>query len=141
MINKVILVGNLGSDPELKYTQAGTAVANMSVATTRTWKDKQGQKQDETEWHRIVVWAGTAEFCDKYLFKGMKVYVEGRLQTRKYQDASGSDRYTTEIVADNVQNLSPKQEQRTEPNKEERYPQDAGGNFGTGEDVPFSPIF
>ena len=108
MINKVILVGNLGQDPELRYTQAGTAVATLSVATSRVWKDRDGNKQEETEWHRVIVWAQTAEFCGNYLTKGNKVYVEGRLQTRKWQDQNGNDRYTTEIVSNELKSLTPK---------------------------------
>ena len=108
MINKVILIGNLGADPEMRYTPSGTAVATLSLATSRRWKDKDGNQQDETEWHRVIVWAQSAEFCGNYLSKGSKVYVEGRLQTRKWQDQSGNDKYTTEIIANTVQNLTPR---------------------------------
>jgi len=108
MINKAILIGNLGSDPELRYTQSGTPVASFSVATTRRWKDKEGQQQEETEWHKIVAWTRLAEICGEYLNKGSKVYIEGRLQTRKWQDKNGNDRYTTEIVAQEMKMLSPR---------------------------------
>jgi len=137
MINKVILIGNLGSDPEIRYTQSGTAVASLSVATTRKWKDKDGQKQEETEWHRVNVWAQKAEFCGNYLKKGSKVYVEGRLQTRKWKDQDNKDRFTTEIVAEELQNLSPR-DTAAEPSGGYGGP---GGAMGTGEDIPFSPCF
>ena len=105
-INKVILVGNLGSDPETRYTQSGAAVTNLSLATSETWKDKQtGQPQERTEWHRIVFFNRLAEIAGEYLRKGSKVYVEGSLRTRKWQDQSGQDRYTTEIVANEMQML------------------------------------
>ena len=130
MVNKAILVGNLGSDPEMRYTQSGTAVATLSLATNRKWKDKSGQQQDETEWHRVVVWSKSAEFCGNYLKKGMKVYVEGRLQTRKWQDNSGVDRYTTEIIASSVLDLS--QKEQTDARQQDEYMQ-----HSTGSDVPF----
>ena len=99
-VNKVILVGNLGADPELKYTPSNRAVCNLSVATNEVWKDKSGQKQERTEWHRVIVWAEQAENCSKFLSKGRMVYVEGRLQTRSWDDKDGKKRYSTEIVAD-----------------------------------------
>ena len=105
MINKVILIGNLGADPELKYTQSGIPVTTLSVATNERWKDKDGQQQEQTEWHRIVAWRQLAETCNEYLHKGSKVYVEGKLQTRKWQDQNGNDRYTTEIIANEMQML------------------------------------
>ena len=105
-LNKAMIIGNLGQDPELRYTQKGTAVATLSVATNRKWKDGQGNPQEETQWHRVVVWDRQAESCEKYLSKGRQVFVEGRLKTRKWQDESGNDRYTTEIVAQRVQFLS-----------------------------------
>lgn len=101
-VNKVILVGNLGSDPELKYTPSNRPVCNLSIATNEVWKDKSGQKQERVEWHRVNVWGDQAEHCSKYLAKGRMVYVEGRLQTRKWQDKEGKDRYSTEVVADRV---------------------------------------
>ncbi len=105
-VNKVILVGYLGRDPEVRYTPSGTAVANVSLATTESWKDKQsGEQQDRTEWHRIVFFNRLAEIVGEYLKKGSQVYVEGRLQTRKWQDQGGQDRYTTEIVAGEMQML------------------------------------
>ncbi|MBM9519020.1 single-stranded DNA-binding protein [Desulforhopalus vacuolatus] len=109
MVNKVILIGNLGANPELRYTNSGTAVASLRVATSRRRKDQaSGQYIEETEWHSVVAWAKTAEFCSNYLSKGSKIYVEGRLQTRKWQDKNGNDRYTTEIISENLQSLSPR---------------------------------
>jgi single-strand DNA-binding protein len=104
-VNKVILVGNLGSDPELKNTSGGTSVCEFRVATNESWKGKDGQTQDRTEWHRIVVWGRLGENCGKYLSKGRPVYLEGRLQTRSWEDKEGNKRYTTEIVARDVQFL------------------------------------
>ncbi len=105
-INKVIIVGNLGADPEMRYMPSGGAVANLSVATSDTWKDKQtGQAQERTEWHRIIFFNRLAEICGEYLRKGSKIYLEGRLQTRKWQDKNGVERYTTEIVGSEMQML------------------------------------
>jgi single-strand DNA-binding protein len=104
-VNKVILVGNLGRDPETRYTTGGDAVTNIRVATTDTWKDKNGEKQERTEWHTVVFFGRQAEIAGEYLKKGRQVYIEGRLQTRKWQDKEGQDRYTTEIVADRMQML------------------------------------
>lgn len=105
-VNKVIIIGNLGADPELRYTQTGQAVANLRIATNERWTDKDGQAQERTEWHRVVVWGRQAENCEKYLSKGRQVYIEGKLQTRDWDDRDGNKRYTTEIVAQNVQFLS-----------------------------------
>ncbi len=105
-VNKVILVGNLGNDPDVKYTADGRAIANISLATTESWKDRNtGEQQDRTEWHRVVFFNRLAEIVSEYLKKGSQVYVEGKLQTRKWQDQSGQDRYTTEIVANEMQML------------------------------------
>jgi len=105
-INKVILIGNLGGDPEVRYMPSGGAVANVTLATSEAWKDKQtGENHDRTEWHRVVFFNRLAEICGEYLRKGSKIYVEGRLQTRKWQDKNGQDRYTTEIVASEMQML------------------------------------
>jgi single-strand DNA-binding protein len=105
-INKVILIGNLGRDPEVRYTPNGSAICNISVATTRNWKDKtSGDKVEETEWHRVVFYDRLAEIAGEYLKKGRPVYVEGRLKTRKWQDKDGKDVYTTEVIADNMQLL------------------------------------
>lgn len=105
-VNKVILVGNLGADPETKYTAGGTAITNISIATSESWKDKQtGENQERTEWHRVVFFNRLAEVAGEYLRKGSQVYVEGKLRTRKWQDQNGQDRYTTEIVGNEMQML------------------------------------
>lgn len=104
-VNKVILIGNLGADPETRYLPSGDAVTNIRIATTENWKDKNGEKQEHTEWHRIAFFGRLAEIAGEYLKKGSPVYVEGRLQTRKWQDKEGQERYTTEIRADRMQLL------------------------------------
>jgi single-strand DNA-binding protein len=104
-VNKVILIGRLGNNPEIRYTNTGTAVANFNLATSESWNDKTGQKQERTEWHRVVVWGKLAELCEKYLAKGRQCFVDGRLQTRSWDDKDGNKRYTTEIVASTVQFL------------------------------------
>jgi single-strand DNA-binding protein len=104
-VNKVILVGNLGADPDMRYTPSGQGVCELRVATSESWNDKNGQRQERTEWHRIVVWGKRAEVCSKYLSKGRQVYVEGRIQTRTYDDKDGVKRYITEIIAADVQFL------------------------------------
>jgi single-strand DNA-binding protein len=105
-VNKVILVGNLGRDPEVRYSPNGQAVANVTLATSESWKDKtSGEKQEKTEWHRVVFFGRLAEIAGEYLKKGAQIYIEGRLQTRKWQDKDGKDRYTTEIVANDMQML------------------------------------
>ena len=105
-INKVILIGNLGSDPEVRYTPSGVAVAQFNIATSEEWKDKDsGEKRERTEWHRIVAWRRLGEICGEYLSKGQQVYVEGRIQTNTWEDKEGNKRYTTEIIANTVQFL------------------------------------
>ena len=104
-VNKVILIGNLGGDPELRSTPGGTSVATFTLATNETWNDKDGAKQERTEWHRIVAWGRLAEICGQYLQKGRQVYIEGRLQTRSWEDKQGNQRKTTEIVARDMQML------------------------------------
>jgi single-strand DNA-binding protein len=104
-VNKVILIGNLGRDPETRYTTGGDAVTNLRIATTETWKDKSGEKQEKTEWHTVVLFGRQAEVAGEYLKKGRPVYIEGRLQTRKYTDKEGVEKYSTEIVADRMQLL------------------------------------
>src|SRR5688572_22262742 len=101
-VNKAILVGNLGADPEVRFTPGGQAVANFRIATSESWNDKNGQKQERTEWHRIVVWGKLAELCGEYLKKGRQCYVEGRLQTREWTDKENKKNYTTEVVANQV---------------------------------------
>lgn len=106
MVNKVILIGNVGADPEVRYLDGGVAVANLRLATTESYKNKNGEKVDQTEWHNIVLWRGLAEIVEKYVKKGMRLYIEGRIRTRSWDDQNGVKRYTTEIYADNMQMLS-----------------------------------
>ena len=121
-INKVILIGNLGNDPETRYMPSGGAVTNISVATSETWKDKQtGQPQERTEWHRVVFFNRLAEIAGEYLRKGSKVYVEGSLRTRKWQDKSGQDKYTTEIVGSEMQMLDSRGGGQAAPYPDEGY--------------------
>ncbi|MGE4132439.1 MAG: single-stranded DNA-binding protein [Bdellovibrionales bacterium] len=140
-INKVILIGRLGADPEVKTITGGNNVARLSVATSENWTDREGQKQERTEWHRIVVWGKLAELCGKYLSKGRQVYVEGRLQTRSWEDQQGQKRYATEIVANTVQFLGPNQSTSTSASS---HDQDFGvQNFGpepafdSADEIPF----
>lgn len=133
-VNKVILIGNLGRDPEMKYTQSGTAVANFSIATTETWKDKEtGEKKEQTEWHKIVAWRRLGEICGEYLKKGSLVYIEGALQTRKWEDKEGNARYTTEVVAHKMQMLGGKGDSQAPGNQS----QDPPGNFPDDDNIPF----
>ena len=138
-VNKVILVGNLGRDPELRYTQSGSAVANFTVATNERWRDKDGNNQERTEWHRIVVWGRTAENCAQYLQKGRSVYIEGRLQTREWEDKDGNKRSTTEINALNVQFLGGRDGSGAGGGDSDRGDSDRGGpgEAPPGEDIPF----
>ena len=153
-INKVILVGNLGQDPEMKYTASGVAIANISVATTDSWSDKQtGEKVTKTEWHRVVAFQRLAEIMGEYLKKGSQVYIEGKLQTRKWQDQNGQDRYTTEVVANDMQMLGSRGGEgggsqpntgggfRSNPQPQQQQQQQAapassGGGFDD-DDIPF----
>ncbi len=139
-VNKVILVGNLGANPEMRFTQGGQAVANLRLATTERWTDRGGQRQEATEWHRVVVWGKQAEIVGQYLTKGRQVYVEGRIRTRQWQDQTGQKRYSTEIVAQNVQMLGSRGERGPEEMgatvpAEEPAPADFGG--GPDDDIPF----
>jgi len=150
-INKVILVGNLGNDPEVRYTPSGGAVANITIATSESWKDKNtGQKTEKTEWHRVVMFNRLGEIAGEYLKKGSKVYIEGKLQTRKWQDKSGVDRYTTEIVANEMQMLDsraggagdfsrPTASNQAAPNQSAPVAQPVGaGDFADfDDDIPF----
>ena len=120
-VNKVILVGNLGRDPEVRYIKDGTAVANLRIATSENWNDANGQKQERTEWHRIVAWGKLAEIAKEYMTKGKQIYVEGRLQTRSWDDREGNKRYTTEVRADQILMLGTR------------------GDSGGARDVPSSP--
>ena len=142
-VNKVILVGNLGQKPEMRYTATQSAVANISIATTESWKDKEsGEMRDKTEWHKVVYFGKLAEIVEKYLDKGSSVYIEGKLQTRKWQDKSGADRWTTEIVGNELtmlgsrasnSNNAPMQSNETES----PFPQDDSGPGLTDDDIPF----
>lgn len=144
-INKVILVGSLGKDPEVKFMPNGDAVCNFSIATSENWKDKQGQKQERTEWHNIVIYRKLAEIAGEYLKKGAPVYLEGKLQTRKWQTKEGQDRYTTEIIADSMQMLGSKKDsgnatmesQDSKPNKQN----DGTGFDDMADDIPFANIY
>ena len=139
-INRITLLGNLGSDPEIKFTGSGVAVCNFSIATTNRFK-RGDEWQEETEWHRLVTWNKTAEACAQYLNKGSQVYVEGRLQTRSWEDKDGNKRYSTEIVASNVVFLSSKNGgQRSEKPRDEPPPPGDDGAYGHGpgdDDLPF----
>ncbi len=138
-VNRVILVGNLGADAELRYTGSGMAVANFRIATTEVWKDKDGQKQEQTEWHRISLWGKMAEAVSQYLTKGKQVYVEGRIQTRKWQDKDGQDRYSTEIKADKVTLLGggPRSGQAERDEHAHAAAPAAGPDYPDSDDVPF----
>jgi single-strand DNA-binding protein len=125
-VNKVILVGNLGADPEMRYLPSGEAVANIRIATTDTWKDKDGNKQEATEWHRISFFGRQAEVCGQYLKKGSQIYVEGSIRTRKWQDKEGQDRYSTEIKGDRMQMLGGRQGMGDAP------PREGGGQGSAG---------
>ncbi|MCB0412637.1 MAG: single-stranded DNA-binding protein [Bdellovibrionales bacterium] len=137
-INKAIVIGRLGADPEVKTVSNGNTVARLSVATSETWNDRDGQKQERTEWHRVVVWGKLAELCGKYLSKGRQVYLEGRLQTRSWEDQQGNKRYTTEIVANTVQFLSGGGPSTSADDSSMNY-QDFGPepSFDSSEEIPF----
>ena len=148
-INKAIIVGNLGRDPEVRYTANGNAIANITVATTESWKDKQsGERQEKTEWHRVVFFGRLAEIAGEYLKKGAQVYIEGRLQTRKWEDKSGQERYTTEIVANEMQMLGSRGDGTTGTSNDDysgeaRSATDSSGGGASGgdpdldDDIPF----
>jgi single-strand DNA-binding protein len=138
-LNKVILIGNLGKDPEVRYMPDGQAVCNFSIATTENWKDKQGQRQEKTEWHNIVIYRRLAEIAGEYLRKGSSVYLEGRIQTRKWQDkTTGVDRYTTEIIVDQMQMLGSRGDRADAPVPQQQY---TSGDYGkaTGRSTPKPP--
>ncbi|MBU3936202.1 MAG: single-stranded DNA-binding protein [Deltaproteobacteria bacterium] len=136
MVNKVILIGNLGKDPEVRYSQAGAAIASFNVATTETWKKQDGSKEELTEWHRIVAFGRLGEICGEYLSKGSKVFIEGRLQTRKWDDKDGNTKYTTEIVAREMKMLSPRgssgDSSQSQQYNDQPFPEPV-----MGDDVPF----
>ncbi len=139
-VNKAILVGRLGKDPEVKYTQGGTPVAKFTLATSEAWKDQNGEKQERTEWHNIVAWTRLAEICGQYLTKGSRVYIEGRIQTRSWEDKEGKKHYITEIRADNLVMLSGKSEEaRSEKSAAAAASSDGGSTDPeiTDDDIPF----
>jgi len=146
-VNKVILVGRLGKDPETRYMTNGEAVTNATLATSETWKDKQGEKQDKTEWHNLVFYRRLAEIAGEYLQKGAQIYVEGKLQTRKWQTKEGQDRYTTEIIVDQMQMLGGKREAGNgTPGEQSNHstseaskpaPSKGGGWDNFDDDIPF----
>lgn len=136
-LNKVMLIGNLGKDPEVRYTTSGQAVASFSLATTEKYKNKSGEWEEKTEWHNIVLWGKLAEIAKDYLSKGKTAYIEGRLQTRKWQDKDGRDRYTTEIVGDRMQMLSPKGGGGARPGNEPGGAYDDPVSYNQDDDIPF----
>jgi single-strand DNA-binding protein len=145
-INKVILVGNLGADPEMRYLPSGEAIANLRLATTDVWKDKDGNKQEATEWHRVGFFGRMAEICGQYLKKGSQIYVEGSIRTRKWQDKDGQDKYTTEIRGDRMQMLGSARQGGGQGSSSERKPPPAQSPGGGGQggdyddDIPFRQI-
>jgi single-strand DNA-binding protein len=141
-VNKVILIGNLGANPEVRFTQGGKAVANLRIATSERWTDKDGNKQETTEWHRVVLFGRQAEIAQQYLTKGRSVFIEGRIQTRQWQDQQGQKRYSTEIVCQNMQLLGGRGEMsRDDSGAGAMVPPDdpMAGDFGGGpdDDIPF----
>ncbi len=134
-VNKVILIGNLGKNPEVRYLDNGVAVANFSLATTESYKNKEGERVSQTEWHNIVLWRGLAEIAEKFLKKGSAVYIEGKIRSRKWEDKEGNTRYTTEILADNMTMLGKREDNTTQSSGtpiEEEIPQEE-----KGDDLPF----
>lgn len=138
-VNKAILIGNLGRDPELRYTQSGTAVCTFTIATTERWTDRGGERQEKTEWHRIVAWSALGENCSKFLSKGRQVYVEGRIQTREWEDRDGNTRYTTEINARDVQFLGSRGGGDSSGDSDPSFsePSDGPSTSVTDDDIPF----
>jgi single-strand DNA-binding protein len=140
-VNKAIIIGHIGADPEVRVMQDGDAVCKISVATTESWKDKDGEKQERTEWHRVVFFGKLADIAVRYLKRGSQVYIEGRLRTRKWQDKEGSDRYTTEIIADEMRMLGKRDGEQTAPRAEDP-PKQKKGKSGSAfddfeDDLPF----
>ena len=141
-VNKVILVGNLGQKPEMRYTATQTAVANLSIATTESWKDKEsGENRDKTEWHRVVFFGNLAEIAEKYLDKGSSVYVEGKIQTRKWQDKDGNDKWTTEVLGNQLTMLgsrpSSDSSMQSNDSNSSPFPEDDSGPGLSEDDIPF----
>ena len=136
-INKVMLIGNLGSDPELRFTPSGVQVANFSLATTESWTDKSGERQERAEWHRIVLWRRLAEIAGQYLKKGSKIYIEGKLQTRSWEDQNGQKRYTTEVVANSMEILDGGQATVAEVDMAYNAREDAASGVPSDDGLPF----
>jgi single-strand DNA-binding protein len=150
-VNKVILIGNLGKDPEVRHLEGGVAVARFPLATSETYKDKSGQRQEKTEWHNIVLWRGLAEVAEKYVRKGQSVFIEGKIRTSQYQDKDGNQRYSTEIVADSMTMLGGRSDSNTgggnyQESAATSSPASSGSNYGGGssasqndepDDLPF----
>jgi len=136
-VNKVILVGRLGKDPEVRYSNNGNAITNFNLATSRVYKNKQGEKVDETEWHRCVSFGRTAEVCGEYLHKGSLIYVEGRLQTRDWEDKDGNKRWTTEIIIESMKMLGSKNDRGGSSEEKSGNPFDKGPSDIPDDDVPF----
>lgn len=136
-VNKVILLGNLGKDPEVRHLEGGVTVANFPLATSETYKDKQGNRQEKTEWHNIVLWRGLADVAEKYLKKGSQIYLEGRLQTRKWEDKEGHSRYTTEVVGDNFVMLNRKSSEESSSTNSGSEVSNAGTPASGSDDLPF----
>jgi len=136
-VNKAILIGNLGRDPEIKYTQSGQAVATFSIATTRKWRDKEGQPQEQTDWHNIVVWGRMAELAKEYLAKGRSVYIEGRIQNRSYDDKDGNKRYISEVVAISMQFLGARPDQAGGQQASQAPPPEQPPDITEDDDLPF----
>lgn len=137
-INKVILIGNLGADPDVRHTAGGAAVATLTVATTESWKDKSsGEKVEKTEWHRAILFGRLGEIAGEYLKKGSKVYLEGKLQTRKWQDKQGQDRYTTEIIVNDLQMLDGRGSKEVSQSEPMADPVAAGDHADFDDDIPF----
>lgn len=139
-VNKVIIIGRLGADPEVKTVTSGQTVARLSLATSETWNNAEGKKQERTEWHRVVVWGKLAELCGKYLSKGRQVYLEGRIQTRSWEDKDGQKRYTTEVVANQIQFLGGASEPRDQSTTNDTTATQNFGpepSFDSAEEIPF----
>lgn len=136
-VNKVILIGNLGKDPETRYMPNGDAVTNITLATTDTWKDKNGEKQEKTEWHRVTFYRKLAEIAGQYLTKGKQVYIEGRLETREWDDKEGIKRYTTGIIASDMKMLGGKPESGGPPERSKNTKESGGSGFDDMDDIPF----
>ena len=144
-VNKVILIGNLGKDPEVRYLENGAAVANFSIATSENYKDrKTGEKVSQTEWHNIVAWRGLAEIAEKYLKKGAKVYIEGKLKTRTWQDKDGNNRYSTEVITDNltmlgstVESMASSNQEKSTENESKPSPEKEFSSPDENDDLPF----